>query len=215
MVPSVHSMFSDCVPKPLKLQFTNGGLEPHLVIKILSAKACAITLQNPTLCRLPFMSHWDTIVASVRTDYVMSTGQCNNNYNWLWHVRKWQISSRNLKRRFSEGRAGAEPECEMGTAYKLEDGKIPDLALSNLEVHTIYIWYLHSVLSMHPMTGLAIMLLQFGLSSLEETFFPECSLSTPSYLAPNPKFYPFIIWPGIYKADLILRQYFHQGYNSF
>lgn len=42
---------------PLKLQLTNGGLEPHLVIKILSAKACAITLQNPTLCRLPFMSH--------------------------------------------------------------------------------------------------------------------------------------------------------------
>lgn len=125
---------------PLKLQLTNGGLEPHLVIKILSVKACAITLPNPTLCRLPFMSLWDTIVASVRADYVMSTRQYNSRYNWLWHVRKWQISSRNLKRWFSKVREGAEPGCEMGTAYKLEAGKIPDLALSQLgSPHNLYL----------------------------------------------------------------------------
>lgn len=190
-----------------------------MLVKILSAKACAITLlQNPTLCRLPFMSHWDATVASVTVDYVMSGGQCNSRHNWLWHVRKWQISPRNLKRQFSKGRAGAEPGCEVKTTYKLKDGeRVSSFQIwpwAKLEVHIISIYILPSVLSVYPMSGSTTMVTQLGLSAVDGTFIPECSLSAPSCLAQIPKFYSFSILPRIYEADQILTCYSSQGHIS-
>lgn len=188
MVPSVHNVFSLCVTKHtistkilnLKLQFINGGWEPHLVIKILSAKACTITLlQNPTLCHLLFMSHWDTIVASVTADYIMSTGQCNSRYNWLWHIRKWQISSKNLKRQFSEGSAGAEAGYDMKTTYKLENGEIEDLTLGQVgSPHDLYLQPSFYFLSV-PNDSIGYCGTSVGLSSLERScsrIFPLNSL---------------------------------------
>lgn len=142
----------------------------------------------------------DTIVASVTADYIMSAWQSNNRHNLLWHVSKWQISPRNLKRQFSEGRAVAEPGCEMKTAYKLKDGEIPDLTLGQVgNRHNLYLET--SFYSLRALTcGLATVVLQLGLSSLEGTLSLECFLSIPSYIAPNAKFYLFSMWPGIIQG---------------
>lgn len=68
---------------------------------------------------------------------------------------------------------GAESGCKMKTTYKLKGReRVPSFQiwpLAKFEVHIIYIYNLPSILSMHPMSGLATALPQLGLSSLEGT----------------------------------------------
>lgn len=176
---------------------------------------CHHTSQNPTLCRLPFTTHRDAIVASVIVHYVMSGGQCNSQHNWLWHV-KWQISPGNLKRQFfkREGRCWAWMWNE--NCLQIERWRkgffIPDLAVGQVSrphdlhlqpsLYSLSTQYLDQLLLSNPIRSV------FPRRDLYSRMFPLNSLLSHS----KPNFYSFSISSGIYEADQILRCYSSQGY---